>query len=118
QGGMAGLVTMEDLVEELVGDIFSEHEQALPDAFQREPDGSAVVAATMAIRDVNRELCLDLPEEGDWTSLGGLCLMLSGHIPVVGEKIVTPNGVVLEVVDASARRVRTVRIRSPSQAGE
>lgn len=113
-GGMAGIVAMEDLLEELVGEIFSEHVRNVPELFRREPDGSVVVLGSVTIRDVNRELGLKLPEEGDWTTVAGLCLGLALRIPEVGERVVTGNGITLEVVDASPRRVRAVRILPPS----
>lgn len=111
QGGMAGIVTMEDLVEELVGDIFSEHDPRGHELIRREPDGSALVNGATPIRDVNRALDLDLPEEGEWTTTAGLCLALAGRIPTTGETLTSPDGSTIEVVDASPRRVRAVRIR-------
>lgn len=114
QGGMAGLITLEDLVEELVGEIFSEYIKQVPELFRREPDKSVTVVGTMPVRDINRELQLELPEDGDWSTIAGLCLALAGRIPAAGEKLVTDNGFTLEIVDASARRVRSVRIRPPA----
>jgi putative hemolysin len=110
QGGMAGIVTMEDLVEELVGEIFSEHAAKDPALIEKEPGGTALVSGLAALREVNRELGLDLPE-GDYTTLAGLCLALGGRIPVVGDTFVIPQQASLEIVDASPRRVRTVRVR-------
>ncbi len=110
QGGMSGIVTMEDLLEELVGDIFSEHDQSAPAAIKRHDDGSATVAGNAPIRDVNRELGLDLPEDGDWSTLAGLCLAYARKIPTVGEKIAVPGGVVLEIVDVTPRSIRQVRV--------
>src|SRR5690606_19813077 len=97
RGGVAGIVSIEDLLEELVGEIFSEHDEVPPEAIHRHTDGSAVVMAQTPIRDVNRELDLDLPEDGDWTTLGGLVLALAGHIPSAGERFTTEDGVGLEV---------------------
>lgn len=111
QGGIAGIVTLEDLVEELVGDIFSEHSQQVPLLIRQETGGSVVVSGAAPIRDVNRSLGLDLPEEGDFTTIGGLCLSLAGRVPTAGEVLSTSNGVTLEVIDVSPRRVRAVRIR-------
>lgn len=111
QGGLAGIVTLEDLIEELVGEIFSEHEGQVPEPIKKEADGSFVVLGNVPLRDVNRQLGLDLPEEGDWTTVAGLCLALATKIPAVGEKVTVPNGVIIEVVDASPRRIRSVRLR-------
>jgi putative hemolysin len=114
QGGTSGIVTIEDLVEELVGDIFSEHARPQgPLALKVEKDGSVLVNGMTPIRDVNRELDLGLSEDGAWTTIGGLCLELAGRVPSTGDLLDTPTGVKLEVVEASPRRVRVVRIRRP-----
>jgi len=114
RGGMAGIVTLEDVVEELVGEIFSEHVRRVPEFFHREPDGSVTVLGEVTVRDINRELGLELPED-DWTTIAGLCLALAKRIPVRGERLPTVGGVVLEVVDASPRRVRAVRLHLPPE---
>jgi putative hemolysin len=111
-GGMAGIVSLKDVLEELVGEIFGEHATVRPEAFRRESDGNVVVRATMPIRELNRDLSIALPE-GDWVTVGGLCLALAKRIPVPGERFATDAGIVLEIVDASARRVRSVRILMP-----
>ena len=110
QGGMAGIATMEDLVEELVGEIFSEHATKAPALIEEEPGGAALVSGLATIREVNRQLDLHLPE-GDYTTLAGLCLALAGRIPVVGDTFAVNDQASLEIVDASPRRVRTVRVR-------
>jgi putative hemolysin len=112
-GGMSGIITMEDLVEEVVGEIFSEHRRTAHASIAKQPDGSIVVDGVTPIREINRALDLELPEEGDWTTIAGLCLVLAAGVPKPGDSFVTENGIVLEVLDASARRVRTVRIRPP-----
>ena len=116
QGGMSGIVTIEDLLEELVGEMFSEHAEQVPQLVRRQPDGSAIVSGVAPIREVNRELDIELADEGDWTTVAGLCLALAGHIPSQGETIKLPNGLLLEVVDASPRRVRAVRIHLKQDA--
>jgi putative hemolysin len=108
-GGTAGLVTVEDLIEELVGDIFSEDD--VPETyFTREPGGTAIVVGTAPVRKVNRDLHLDLPVGKDRTTIAGLCMSLAQAIPQAGERLTTEDGTVLEIVEASARRVRKVRI--------
>ena len=118
QGTMSGIVTMEDLLEELVGEIFSEHTHRVPELIKKEPTGSALVSGTAAVREVNRELELELPESNDYSTLAGLCIALFGRIPITGEKIVVPDQAVLEIVDASPRRVRTVRIARSAQGAD
>jgi putative hemolysin len=113
QGAMSGIITMEDLLEELVGEIFNEYDRSVPEVIKRECDGTALVAGTAPIRDINRELGLELPEGGNWSTLAGLCLARAGKIPNAGERLSLPGGVVLEIVDATPRRIRAVRVRSP-----
>lgn len=112
-GGTAGIVTLEDLLEELVGEIFSERVEQVPTEMARQADGSWVVLATAAVREVNRVADIALPEEGDWTSVAGLCLALAERIPVKGDRLTTPDGTILEVLDASVRRIKTIRIIPP-----
>jgi putative hemolysin len=108
-GGLSGLVTAEDLIEELVGDIMSEDD--VPEQyFVREPQGTILVQGWAAVRKVNRDLHLDLPVGKDRTTIAGLCMSLAQAIPQAGEKLTTDNGTVLEVIEASPRRVRRVRI--------
>jgi len=114
-GGTAGIVTLEDLLEELVGEIASEHSKSEYERFSRDASGAAIVPASLAIRDVNRELGLALDEPDDVTTLGGLSVRLArDHIPRVGERFTAQDGSVLEVVDASPRRVRSVKVSPPS----
>ncbi|HEX5061051.1 MAG TPA: hemolysin family protein [Kofleriaceae bacterium] len=108
-GGLSGLVTAEDLIEELVGDIMSE-DDVVEQYFVREPQGTILVQGWAAVRKVNRDLHLDLPVGKDRTTIAGLCMSLAQAIPQAGEKLTTDNGTVLEVIEASPRRVRRVRI--------
>jgi putative hemolysin len=106
-------VTLEDLPEELVGEITSEHGTP-PVAFRAESGGSAVVQGTATVRDVNRELGLSLPEPATGTTIAGLCVQLAGgSIPATGDLLVAEGGARIEVLEASTRRVRSVRLRRP-----
>jgi putative hemolysin len=116
-GGVSGLVTTEDLIEELVGDIMSEDD--VPEQyFTREPAGTILVQGWAAVRKVNRDLHLDLPVGKDRTTIAGLCMSLAQAIPQAGEKLTTDNGTVLEVIEASPRRVRRVRIHPVAQGDD
>ncbi len=116
QGGMSGIVTMEDLVEELVGEIFSEHVRDVPEGMREEPDGALVLCGTTPIREVNRALHVELAEDAAFTTVAGLCLSVAGRIPAVGALLDAGQGITLEVIEASARRVQTVRVRAPRRS--
>ncbi|MDB4932028.1 MAG: putative hemolysin [Myxococcaceae bacterium] len=112
-GTVVGLVTVEDLVEELVGEILSENDPA-PIQLKRDDDGSYLVQGGLAVHVVNRSIDFELPESERYSTLAGLCIVLAGHIPHVGEVVAVPGGASLEVVEASARRVKVVRVRRPA----
>jgi putative hemolysin len=116
-GGLSGLVTTEDLIEELVGDIMSEDD--VPEQFfTREPSGNILVQGWASVRKVNRDLHLDLPVGKDRTTIAGLCMSLAQAIPQAGERLVTDNGTILEVIEASPRRVRRVRVHPVPTDGD
>jgi putative hemolysin len=119
-GGLAGLLTLEDLLEELVGEILSERDDPPPPIIKNQPDGSFLVRGDAPLREVNRELELNLPESAHWSTVAGLCLDLAGRVPASGDKFTTRGGTALEIVDASPRTVRTVRIstRPPPPSDE
>lgn len=108
-GTVTGMVTLEDLLEELVGEILSEHDAA-PVTLAPEADGTAVIPAHVPIRDVNRALGLELPEPEGFTTLAGLCIEHAGRIPATGTRVLLSDGSTLEVLDASPRKVRLVRL--------
>ena len=114
RGGVQGLVTMEDLVEELVGEIF--HETETPEEFiKREGPATAVVQGTASLREVNRALGLELEEGPGYSTVGGLVSARTGTIPERGTRLTLEDGTVLEVLDSTPRRVRSVRIHLPAQ---
>lgn len=109
-GDAAGIVTIEDLMEELVGDIADENEEP-EQVIQREPDGSALVPGWLPVRKLNRALGFTLPISRESTTVAGLCMALALAVPPAGTELKTPDGTRIEVVDASPRRVRMVRVR-------
>lgn len=117
RGTVAGLVTVEDLVEELVGEILSEHETP-EELAHREADGHFVIAGTAPVRDVNRALELELPEGEGFSTMAGLAISLAGRIPTTGEKFDRGEGWELEVLEANPRRVRRVALRLRPKRGD
>jgi putative hemolysin len=108
-GGVAGLLTLEDLVEELVGEIVGERDQQEA-LYQPEPGGTALVRGDAPIREVNRALDLDLPEGEGFSTVAGLCIALAGSLPERGTRLRAPDGTQVEVLEASPRLVRVVRL--------
>jgi CBS domain containing-hemolysin-like protein len=110
-GGTAGLVTLEDLIEELVGEIVDEFDVEDP-LLEPLPNGDWRVSARMALDEVNELLRLDLPE-GDWDTLGGLVFNALGHVPTEGEAVEI-DGHRLRAERVVGRRIGRVRItRAP-----
>ncbi|HEU4408598.1 MAG TPA: hemolysin family protein [Polyangiaceae bacterium] len=114
QGGLTGMVTVEDLVEEIVGEIHSENEPP-SEHIRLGPDGGILVDGRAPVHDVNRELALALPESRDWTTVAGLAIALAGQMPRPGTKVTTADGTVLEVLEASPRRVYLLRLHPPAK---
>ena len=110
-GGTAGLVTLEDLIEELVGEIVDEYDVEDPQV-ERLPQGELRVNARMNIDDLNDLLDGDLPE-GDWDSVGGLLIAMLGHVPAEGECAVV-DGHQLRAERVSGRRIGRVVITPTS----
>lgn len=108
-GTLCGMVTFEDMVEELIGEVFSEHDE-MEETIVREADGSVVVRGDLPVRELNRELGLSLEESQDFRTMAGLCIRLAGGIPSRGARLAADDGTVLVVLDATARTVRRVRI--------
>jgi putative hemolysin len=110
-GGTMGLVTMEDLIEEIVGDIYDEHD--LPEKnFVPTSDGALLIDGGTSISDVNERLGLELPEE-DFDTIGGYVFGELGRIPVAGDQIPLLGGGSLHVEEAVDRRVTRVRLLRP-----
>lgn len=117
-GGLAGLVTFEDLVEELVGEVFSEHEPQT-DPIVREEDGSLLVRGDVPLRDLNRELPIEVEVDEDVTTAAGLAIYLAGGaIPQRGARLAANDGIILVITAATPRAVRRVRLIPPPERTE
>jgi CBS domain containing-hemolysin-like protein len=113
-GGTDGLVSIEDLVEEIVGDLEdSPGDQDAPSVL-RHPDGAFDADARLELEELENELGIDLlPEERaeDVDTLGGLVVAIVGRVPQRGEIITHPSGLEFEVLDADPRRIKRLRVR-------
>lgn len=117
-GGTDGLVTIEDLIEEVVGEIEDEHDREEGTLFQRESDGSYLALAKTPLEDFEQQVGQRLTDndeidEEEIDTLGGLVFMLAGRVPDRGEVIIHPDGAEFEVMDADPRRIKRLRVRLP-----
>jgi magnesium and cobalt transporter len=116
-GGIDGLVTIEDLVETIVGDIADEHDEVLGPMVTERADGALDVDARLPVEEFEARLGPVLTEderEADIDTVGGLVFTLAGRVPARGEVLRHPSGVEFRVLDADARRIRHLRVRRTS----
>jgi magnesium and cobalt transporter len=118
-GGIDGLVTIEDLIEEIVGEIEDEHDVADAPSLVERADGSLIADARTPIETLEERQGTRLRPSGDQEevdTLGGLVSGLAGRVPKRGEVITHPSGIEFEVLDADPRRIKRLRVRSPPAA--
>lgn len=114
--GTEGLVTIEDLVEEIVGEIEDEHDDEPEELIAMRADGGWDVDARAELDDVGETISPDLAEtDDDIDTIGGLAAVLAGHVPEVGEIVLHPSGWRLEILSGDARRVDRLRLHPPVQ---
>jgi len=112
-GGTQGLVTMEDILEEIVGEIHDEYDEVLKDV-EQSADGSALVNARISINDFNEKFDAVIPEDPEYETLNGFLYKLTGKIPEVNEEI-RHNNLCFTVMKKSQRRLRQIRVRKTTQ---
>lgn len=120
-GGTDGLVTIEDVVEEIVGEIADEHDEPLAAQVVPRPDGTLDIDARLPVEEFERHLgpiLSDDEREAEIETVGGLILALTHRIPARGETIAHPSGVEFRILDADSRRIRKVRVARPGNAPE
>ncbi len=108
-GGVSGLVTMEDVLEEIVGEIVDEYDKDLVEGIRPLEDGICEVLGKVHIDEINERLGLRLPDDGDFDTIAGFVFSRLGHIPVVGEELLADK-VKITVLEATRRRIERVRI--------
>lgn len=116
-GGVDGLVTLEDLVEQVIGEIEDEHDLDEGTLWTREASGCYLAEARAPLDEFEAEIGMELhgdgQDEDEVETLGGLVFLLSGYVPSRGEVIVHGSGVEFEIVDADPRRIQRLRIHLP-----
>jgi len=115
-GGIDGLVTIEDLVETITGDISDEHDEDVPPQMVERPDGTIELDARTPVEDFEQKLGVVLTEEeraADIDTVGGLVFTLAGRVPAKGELVSHSSGLEFRVLDADARRIRRLKVRRP-----
>ncbi len=121
-GGTDGLVTIEDLIEQVVGEIEDEHDADEAALWVEERPGVFMAEARAPLEEFEAEIGRTLTEheeidEEEIDTLGGLVFMLAGHVPARGEVIQHPDGPHFEVVEADPRRIKRLRVRLPGAMG-
>ena len=114
-GGIDGLVTIEDLVEEVIGEIEDEHDVVRGPSLVQRPDGTWLADARTTIEEFESRVGPVLTEEErahDIDTLGGLVMSLTDRVPSRGELVTHASGIAFEVVDADPRRIKRLRVRN------
>jgi len=107
-GGTEGIITMEDIVEEIVGDIFDEYDEVRK-SVEQAGDGSVIIDAALTIAEFNQQFRLKLPEAPEYETVAGYLQTITGRLPESNEEIRTEN-FVFAIVSKSARRIRQVKV--------
>jgi magnesium and cobalt transporter len=120
-GGVDGLVTIEDLIEQVIGEIEDEHDPGEDQTWYQEKAGCYIALARTPLAEFETEIGQSLTRHEDVDgeeieTLGGLVFMLSGRVPARGEVIVHPDGPEFEVMDADPRRIKRLRVMMPDPA--
>jgi CBS domain containing-hemolysin-like protein len=108
-GGLEGIITLEDLLEEIVGDISDEHDEEVNEQITKIDDHTYVLDGGLAVRDLNRRLNLRIPESEAYTTIAGFLMTEAGHVLRPNE-VVTHNGLVFQIERVERRRVIRVRL--------
>jgi CBS domain containing-hemolysin-like protein len=115
-GGTDGLVSIEDLVEEIVGEIADEHDVEDEPLIHLDPRLGLICDARTPVEDLEKHLKIDLvsdEQEEDIDTLGGVVFSIAGRIPARGELVAHPSGIEFEVLDADPRRIKKLRVHVP-----
>lgn len=118
-GGVDGLVTIEDLIETVIGEIEDEHDEVEGAQWKEDKPGVFVAKATAPLQEFEQALGLTLrngEDDGDIDTLGGLVFLRTGRVPARGEIVPHESGAEFEIIDADPRRIKRMRVRLPVAA--
>jgi CBS domain containing-hemolysin-like protein len=116
-GGVEGIITLEDLLEEIVGDISDEHDEEVSEQIDEQPDGTFLLDGGLAVRDLNKRLTLNIPISDAYTTVAGFLMSESGQILNEGD-VVPYNGHSFRIEKVEKRRVLSVRMFTTAPAEE
>jgi CBS domain containing-hemolysin-like protein len=108
-GGLEGIITLNDLLEEIVGDMSDEHDEEVNEQITQVSDQRYLLAGALAVRDLNRRLKLSVPESETYTTVGGFLMTEAGHVLKPGETV-KHNGLLFKVDRVERRRVMRVQL--------
>jgi CBS domain containing-hemolysin-like protein len=116
-GGASGLVTIEDVLEEIVGDIADEYDEVHVEEIRERDGHTREMSARVHIDEINQRLGISLPEDDEFDTIGGYVFRELGHVPAPGEELVR-DGVKIQVVATTRRQIQRVRIILPEPRKE
>ena len=109
-GGVAGLVTIEDVLEEIVGEIVDEYDEDVEEFIEQKDEDVYEAAGRAHVDEINTAMSIELPEDGDFDTIGGFVFTEFGRVPAVGESLLWEDVLKITVLEATRRRIDRVRL--------